>query len=165
NFSFELFVRTSKKPIKLIFNNQKPVFFVDQKASLLEKHADYKLLNLTNFEGRPVAAVYAQNLNELESLKQTAQTLGVRSYEQDVSPIERFLMERFIQRELEIEVSDETQDVFINPVIRKASNVKIPFIYMSLDIETGVKGELYSVALDYGDTFREKREGTVLMVG
>lgn len=164
NFSFELFGRAAFGPFKIIINNQKPVFFVDSEAKLVSDHLDHKQINLTQFDGRKVAALYSQNFNEFERLKEKALSLGIRTFEQDVPLIERFLMERFIFREIEFE-GESGESLFINPNIRGVKGLNTSFIYTSLDIETGVNGELFSIALDYGDTHKTKRDGIVLMVG
>ena len=90
--------------------------------------------------------------NELQDLfkgKDTLSQAGIRTYEADVRSTERYLMERFIYGQVEIVGKGENIGglwVFKNPEL-KSAGYKPQFKVLSLDIETGMKGELYSIGL------------------
>ena len=106
---------------------------------------------MTAFDGSPVDAIYFRTQNDLYRARDRLQAQGTPTFEADVRPEERFLMERFIHGGIEIE--GEFRQVggirqFVDPRMR--SNAFQPeFSILSLDIETGQKGQLYSIACHF----------------
>ena len=90
---------------------------------------------------------------------------GIRTCEADVRSTERYLMERFIFGQVEIIGKGESIDglwVFKNPEV-KSAKYNPQFKVLSLDIETGMKGELYSIAIHQKSASEDIKQ--VFMVG
>ncbi len=76
---------------------------------------------------------------------------GIKTFEADIRPEDRFLMERFIQGHIEINGFCQLRAGllrFTDPVIYP-TDFQARFSVLSLDIETGQKGELYSIACHF----------------
>ncbi|MBT4792106.1 MAG: DNA polymerase II, partial [Halobacteriovoraceae bacterium] len=82
-------------------------------------------------------------------IKEYCEQNSIRTYEIDILPTERFLMERFINSQVEFTGEFSQKDnlrIFVNPQVRKC-NAHISFSSLSVDIETGQNGSLYSIGL------------------
>lgn len=166
-YPLQIFVTSQEGPALLRFNNQEPLFFVGNDCpslggSLVKRE---KNLPLKSFDGEGVKALYFDSLKKLYEARDKVSGMGKRSYENDIRPEARFLMERFINGPIEFDGSFETKGnlkIFNNPQVQKAV-YKPCFSTMSLDIETGRDDSLYSVGLSYaeGDVVKE----VVYMVG
>jgi DNA polymerase-2 len=120
---------------------------------------------MSDFEGREVDALYFATQREMLRARDVLRKGGVRVYESDISPPDRFLMERMIHGGVDVTGSSEEVDglqVFRDPSI-KAAEVQPSLSTMSFDIETGRRGELYSIA--YQHRHADAEECRVLMVG
>lgn len=160
------FGRDENGPFKLVFPNQKVVFFIaaETKFSPNEIQFERKKSNLKSFNHKLVDTIYLNKYSDLQKAKDYCQINGVRSYEVDILPTERFLMERFIHSQVEFQgefIQENGLRIFTNPEIRKGHS-KIEFSNLSLDIETGVKGELYSIGLHY--KYQNEMKNLVLML-
>jgi DNA polymerase II len=143
-------------PFLIIVDNQKPLFFIPRSLSLPEGiRADRKAVELVNFYREPVDCLYFNTKREFYAGRELLKEKGIPLFESDVTLPERFLMERFIRGGVEIEGEVHVQSgrnghgelaVYRNPVLR-ASTFKPDFRLISLDIETGQQGELYSIAV------------------
>lgn len=92
-------------------------------------------------------AVYFKNSRDLIQVKQILKERGSTCFESDVFPEERYLMERFITGSISIEGSSYLKngiDYFCNPKI-KPDSYKPEFKVLSMDIETGRDGSVYSI--------------------
>lgn len=144
---------TGKNAFKLIFTNQNLIFFIESLSSFTPPIKEYKRkeTQLKTFAHKQVDTIYIQNNKDLRIVKEYCQDKGIRTFELDILPTERFLMERFINSQLEFvgEVK-KSQNLLIyeNPQIRP-TNFDLNFSSLSIDIETGIKGELYSIGLYY----------------
>ncbi len=116
-----------------------------------------KQTELKTFEKLPVDALYFANSKELKDFRQRLESNGVRTYEADIRSAERYLMERFIFGNIVVSLPSDFDDSKLlennrhiklrNPEVRPLQLGFMPkFKVMSLDIETGQKGELYSIA-------------------
>ncbi|MCO4753702.1 MAG: DNA polymerase II, partial [Bacteriovoracaceae bacterium] len=160
-YPLEIYGTSDEGSFLLRFDNQDPLFFVGQSAKLnsdlgLSKSKD---LELTTFEGEKVKALYFQNLQKLYEGRDKLSQSGIRTYENDIRPESRFLMERFINGSLEFAGEYVTQGnlrVYTNPQV-KSCWYRPTFSTLSLDIETGMDGSLYSIGLSYtkGDTQKD----------
>ncbi|MEC7181363.1 MAG: 3'-5' exonuclease, partial [Bdellovibrionota bacterium] len=122
-------------------------------------------LKLKNFSGQDADALYFKTQKDLFKAKDTLSQSGTRTYEADVRSTERYLMERFIFGQVEIIGKGENTDglwVFKNPEV-KSAKYKPRFKVLSLDIETGMKGELYSIAVHQKSASEDIKQ--VFMVG
>lgn len=153
-------------PFELRFTNNQPLFFVERSGQFsLPSGVERKQVDLKNFQGNAVDCLYFQTYDQLIKTREDLNAKGVRTFEADVRPPERFLMERFINGSVEIQGQAENENgklVFHNPSLRKASFTPSLEI-CSLDIETSMGNDLFSIALhQYG---RREEKKIVFMVG
>ena len=140
-------------PVALVFDETQPLFFVarQEKLPALEDPFERKPVALTAYTGEPIDALYFKTQRALRQAADRFQATGVRHFEADVRPAERFLMERFINARVRV-VGESFQrnglTTFLNPKV-KAGRFEPPELnIVSLDIETGVSdGLLYSIAV------------------
>ena len=150
---------TGEKRFKLIFEKQKIVFFILKNSSFSPPKVtfDRKSGGLKNFNHEEVDTIYLNKLSDLQIIKDYCETNGIRTFELDIKPEERFLMERFIKGEVlfkgESKLSSHNLETYFNPEI-KASKVTTPLSVLCVDIETGVDGSLYSIGYEYRDKKR-----------
>ncbi|MBX7059775.1 MAG: DNA polymerase II [Leptospirales bacterium] len=140
-------------PVELRFEQQSAVFFVPRRAQLDQRalRCRRKAVELKSFDGESVDALYFQSEGDLRRARAILREAGVQCLEDDVSLLDRFLMERFLCGAVSFEAEegdDLGRRVFLNPRL-KPGRVRTALSALSLDIETGVKsGALYSIAVD-----------------
>lgn len=154
-------------PVEVIFSNSKPVFFIERNASLPQIPFPYKRkeVKLKNFKNIDVDCLYFQTQRDLKKAELILSENNIKTYEADINPSKRFLMERFINVEAKISgeaVTTEGMLRFVNPKIEPAQT-KINFKISSLDIETGIDNTIYSIALH--TTFQGMEIKKVFMKG
>ena len=154
------------KPFVIKFTQQKIVFFIQRSAKFNPPNIKFerKSGNLKSFSHDEVDTIYLNSYKDLNAIKPYCEVNGIRTYELDILPTERFLMERFINGTFELQ--GDTHNIngiltYINPQIRAAKS-RVELSLISLDIETGVNGDLYSVAMSY--EFANERKNIVLML-
>jgi len=140
-------------PFEIIVTDNRPLFFIRRTSVLPEKfvRCERWKVKLAAFDGGPVDVLYFQTQNELFKARQQLRESGVKTFESDIRPEERYLMERFIYGSVDIQGpchSEKGRLQFINPRIRKGV-YRPAFSVLSLDIETGQKGQLYSIACHF----------------
>lgn len=150
-------------PVLIIVDQSKPVFFIDrgEKLPALDCPLERKPVGLKTLTGRPVDAVYFNNQRDLRIAADRFHATGVRHFEPEVRPTERFLMERFIQAGVEIEGEAQLENglhVFRNPKLKPA--MVVPALDVaSIDIETGVTFDmLLSIAVHQTGPGGEKKK-------
>ena len=151
--------------IRVVFTAEKSVFFIDKGTSIGDVKGHRKPLKLKSFQGREVDGLYFDTYLEAVRARGELEKLGVRTYENDVRTDERFLMERFINGSVEVNgqvAFVEGVKTYVNPEITSAE-YRPRFSMLSLDIETGIGGELYSIAYHYKSDNDEKK--LVHMIG
>lgn len=139
-------------PVEIIIDRIKTVFFVNRNVQLPDLNVQYerKEVQLKSFGGNDVDALYFFTNYDL---KQTAELLhknDITTYESDVDPVKRFLMERGINAQIRVTgepIQKNRLTVFKNPKVEPChSNPQ--FKVFSLDIETGSKpNQIYSIAV------------------
>jgi DNA polymerase II len=153
--------------VKLIFKN-KPVFFIDHEVDKLNLPYSHmrKDVKLKSFSLKPVDAIYFNTQFELLKAAELLNTQSITTYESDLAPAKRFLMEKGINAQVKIEGEYSIQGnvlIFPNPKIsptKYSPNLKIA----SLDIETNVKDDsIYSYAIHF--THFEKEINIVRVLG
>lgn len=155
-------------PVEFIISNVKPVFFIDRNASLdgLSIRFLRKNLNLKSFTGVDVDVLYFDTMRDLKKASEYCKSKNLLTYETDVDPARRFLMERFINAQVNLSGTGVTRGKiisFLNPQI-KPVEVKPEFKIVSLDIETGThSNSLYSIACHA--TWQQEEEKIVFMLG
>jgi len=157
------FIGTSNElgTVELIFSNN-PVFFVEHK-SVIEKLSvpfNRKEVDLKNFDEKKVDALYFNSQRDLRTSIEEIESMGIKTYESDVDPARRFLMERFINAQVQVEgISEKGGNLhsFNNPKIEPCE-VTPKLLVASIDIETGTQNtKLYSVAVHLSGKTEEKK--------
>ena len=149
-----VFYGTSKElgTVEIIFSRVKPVFFVENNSQIDGIEGLYlrKEVDLKTFKGEKVDAIYFRTQKDLKVSLQTLDSQNVKTYEADVDPLRRFLMERFINAQMNVEGEFTKKNrlvSFANPKIKPCNTVPT-FKVISIDIETGMKNSiLYSIAV------------------
>jgi DNA polymerase-2 len=160
----ELWLATDQKPIQLIIPQQTAVCFfsesdTDKVSSCLLKFpaSTIKTLDLKNSHGEKVSALYCQQRSQLLEIVTLLRIQGVKVWEDDIKPVDRFLMERFVTSSLEVVHTQSVQD---NPNYQKlisqqikSCQIKPALRCISLDIETSLDNQdLYSIGV-YSEDF------------
>lgn len=111
---------------------------------------DLRPLALADFSHRPVLGLYCTQYRQLMKLDKRLRERGVDVYEADVRPPERYLMERFITAPVFYDgvQAGPNPQVLVDGHLKPAQGYRPRLRTVSLDIETTMKGELYSIALE-----------------
>ncbi|MDZ7925335.1 MAG: 3'-5' exonuclease [Marinagarivorans sp.] len=170
--TLELWCASDDGPVCMEITRQEAVFFIaaseaEPAFKLLGKH-NYRIgeARLKNYLNEPVLPLYFLSYLYARDAQQLLNNAGVRTWEADIRPVERYLMERFITGSLNIHAHASTQSTqqhgisfFQNPQFNR-SNYKPALRLVSIDIETNMEASaLYSIAV-YSD-----QASIVFMVG
>ncbi len=146
---------TSRKgPFKIIITNPRPVFFVKRKTGIPDLQGlSTRDLDLKSFDRQGVKGLYFDSFDHYYKGRRELHSRGITTFESDVWPADRYLMERFIHTGVEITgapspdpAGQENLTVWINPKLAPIDYNPV-LKWLSMDIETGQHGELYSIAL------------------
>ena len=121
-------------------------------------------LALAGLEGIPVDGLYFRTLKDYREARLRLSEMGIRMWESDVRPEDRYLMERFIAGSVRVRGAMHREGglrIFDNPGL-SPSDWRPGLSTLSLDIETGRDGTLYGIALDYADGTNRFRRAAVL---
>lgn len=160
---------TDEGPVQLIMEPEESVFFIAEASleralqalgnGLLNRWAN---ISLDTFDGDKAVAFYFKTQKQLTFARARLEQVGIRAFEADIRPTDRYLMERFICGAMESSGAAESCQGYtrcLNPAIRPMDytpRLKV----VSLDIETSWNEHiLYSIAI-YGEGLRK-----VFMVG
>lgn len=153
---------SGSRPVEVVINNFRPVFFIERSAQLpVEGLPKYERtpVELKNFFNAPVDALYFRGEHDLRRAREVLPKLGIRTFESDVHPCERYRMERFLSGAVQVELNEPLTPPasrtnralrLINPRVRPApaGDDAVDLVVASIDIETGVSsGQLYSIAV------------------
>ena len=136
-------------PFKIIIDNKSPLFFI-KRSTVLPNNLTFKErkeVPLQSFTNEDVDALYFNSNNDLFSGRKILKDGGFKCYESDVIAEERYLMERFIYGSVEITGESKLENkllTFINPQLTPCK-FKPHFTVLSMDIETGRDGTIYSI--------------------
>lgn len=166
----ELWVSTAQGPMRLHIKDQSPVWFIETKDSstvqkmAMKHHISIRLkpLPLKTFTQEPVSACYLSNQKQSQTFEGDVVAQNIPVYESDIRLVDRYLMERFIQGEIEFDGTYSVANGFTQVDFAKcrAGKDSVPKLkVVSLDIECSELGVLYSVGLD---CLEDRR---VIMVG
>ena len=143
-------------------NTIKPYFFVQEKdaekhARLLSKYTVGKT-SLTTFKHVPVIRVIAQNQQELNKLTEVLHKMEVDTFEADVKPHTRFLIDHNLFGSVNIEgnptSSERIDSIYEEPEISHAI-LQPKLKVLSLDIESSKSGEgLFCIGL-FGENYEK----------
>lgn len=157
------FIGTSDElgTVELIFPNN-PVFFIERKSIISNLSVPYnrKVVDLKSFNEKEVDALYFNSQRDLRTASEELERMSITTFEADVDPARRFLMERFINAQVQIDgVGRQKNNLasFTNPKIEPCEFTPKLSI-ASIDIETGAQNsQLYSVAVHLSGKAEEKK--------
>ncbi len=142
---------SSHGPFEIIISDSRPLFFIEKEATLPSglPTCQRKALKLKSFQGKPVDALYFNTLKDFQEAKDSFHQNGLRTFEADVRTPERYLMERFIYGSIEFFGEFENKNgllIYRDPKIKRGS-YDPDFNVLSLDIETSMGNDLFSIGL------------------
>jgi DNA polymerase-2 len=146
--------------VEVIIDNQKPLFFIPRQAALppAVRPAERRKVPLRNFDSEEVDALYFHTQRALRQAANIFKRAKIPTFEADIKPDRRYLMERFINAQAGVAgeaVRNGKRLSFTNPQITPAEIIP-DFTLLSLDIETGVDSDLlYSIAVHLLHTAQE----------
>ncbi|WP_236701216.1 DNA polymerase II [Thalassomonas viridans] len=174
-----LWLKTAQGAVKLLIENEQSVFFVtNEQAPFAQKLlneqqiplAKISPLSLKTFGQEEVTGFYFNTMRDFYSARDCLKTGGVKCYEDDFRPDDRYLMERFITAGISF-IGDEciyqvkngnspgNQYLEVANARCRPQQVDIPLVMISVDIECAMDGALYSIGA-YSDTCQK-----VFMIG
>lgn len=154
--------------VEVLITNFKPFFFIEKNTILenFEIPSIRKEAKLKTFSGNPVDVIYFNTKKDLSYALEIFESKNIKTYEADIDPVKRFLMERNINAQFEISGKPHSKNNltrFVNPKI-KACEINPVFKIASIDIETSPRGNsLYSIAVHL--TKNSEEEKKVFMIG
>lgn len=154
-------------PVEFIIDTVKPVFFISREITSLNLPFQFtrREVKLKSFDFRDVDALYFRTRKDLKAAADLLHSQSIQTFESDVDPVRRFLMERFINAQIKLTgecAKEENSLKFINPKVEPCE-FDPEFRVASIDIETGIKdGTLYSIAADVSG--RGGKEKVVFML-
>ena len=107
--------------VEMTFSNN-PVFFIENKSIITSLSVPFnrKEVDLKNLEEKKVDALYFNSQRDLRTAEEELGRMGVKTFESDIDPARRFLMERFINAQVQVDGSfNEKKNLasFSNPKI------------------------------------------------
>jgi len=161
----DLWFRAAEKSVKVEVKGQRAIFFIQQSDAqqadnLLSRLPAYeiKALELKSFDDVPVSGVYFLSQQNLYQARDVLQKNGIRCFEADIKPTDRFLTERFITGPVTIH-ADQADNIIYNPKLLPAEFHPC-FTVLSIDIETD-----YSSNKIFSISFVSKVKSLTLMIG
>ena len=142
--------------------NNNPVFFAEKNAlsALTKVPFSEKEVGLKNFNHKKVDALYFNTQRDLTTAAEELNENQVKSFESDVDPCRRFLMERFINAQVKVCGKCEKKEIlssFLTPKIEPCE-VTPELLIASVDIETGANNSLlYSIAIHLSGKMDDKK--------
>ncbi len=136
---------------KIVISNFRPLFFIPRSTPghLTESAAERKQLPLRSLDGIDVDCLYFKKYSSMLNCARLLHEKAIRTFESDLYPAERYLMERMVFGGFSVEgtaVCEKGRLMYINPKIRGA-DISVSIRVLSLDIETNADTEhLYSIA-------------------
>lgn len=168
----EFWLSTPQGPLQLRVTGQQAVFFLplsqqQQAEAILADSGGWQLagVELRDFSMQPVVACYFQSQKQLRQVRDLLFARGLEPLEADISPADRFLMERYIRGGIRCRGRSTTQKHSLRLVSDEvaADSFKPVLKVVSLDIETAMQGlQLFSIAI-YSESNGEIHK-TVFMV-
>ncbi|MBN1006522.1 DNA polymerase II [Amphritea pacifica] len=166
--SFQFWLKSGDSVFPVTVPGQEGVFFVLEEdvpriESLLSSHFKnqpdlhnhwrLQSLPLKDLQQRPVYGLYSHSLTIYRQLTDLLQTYAIPMIEEDIRPVDRFLMERFIQDSARVRFNDETAKL-------QPTELEPRLTMLSVDIETTMRADrIFSIGL-YSDQLSK-----VLIVG
>jgi len=156
------FIGTSDKLgiVEMTFSNN-PVSFINSTSVITNLSVPFsrKEVELKNFNENKVDAIYFNTQRDLKTAAEELEGRGIRTFESDIDPARRFLMERFINAQVQVEgtfIKKNNLSSFSNPKIEPCEFTP-KLLIASIDIETGQNNQLYSIAIHLSGKEEEKK--------
>ncbi len=151
----DFWLATDGGPRHIRLRHQTSVAFIpaeqrERAETILRREAplDLRSLELRDFHHRPVMGLYCPQYRQLTGFEKRLKQGGVDVYEADIFPPERYMMERFITAPVVFSGDIERDGALMNGELKPAADYRPSLKLVSLDIETSVHAELYSIALE-----------------
>ena len=168
--SIVVWILSKQGPVKLISTPQKAVFFInksqiDAANRVFSEHGifcEMKPVALKSFMQEHVVSCYFSSLKHYYNAAKRLKAQHIKVYEDDIRPIDRFLMERFIKGSVWAQgrqIKSHPYPVLTDTKFKKNSDFTPQFSSLSLDIECNGEGVLFSIGLVGANI------DTVLMIG
>ncbi|WP_288345337.1 3'-5' exonuclease, partial [uncultured Pseudoalteromonas sp.] len=168
--SFVFWLWCEHGPLKVQVEHQEVVFFIPENqvsaATRLLKsqniHVRFADAKLRNFQNQSVICCYFKSLKDYYRAIQILKSSQILLFEDDVRPIDRFLMERFIKGSVWVKGEVQTRRgyrLLTNAKLKPNNEFRPYFKHISIDIECNGEGVLFSIGL-VGDGIDK-----VLMIG
>lgn len=153
--------------VEVVIDNSNPVFFIERESHIDLPGVQFsrKEIGMKSFSGELLDAVYFRTRNDMQAAAEALRAKQIRTYEADIDPVKRYLMERFINCQMSVEgeaAHNGKTLCYKNPKV-KAAEVQPSFGVLSLDIETSGDGKvLYSIAVHLQDNGKEEKKVFIL---
>lgn len=140
-----------------------PYFYIREKDyKKIKKYFEkYKVeeTKKTNFQEEKVVKVIGKNTTENNKLIEYIHKSKIDTYEADVKPVMRFIMDNNLLSSVEIEGDHEKADyidrVYTNPIVRPSDYTPTNLKVVSIDLESSkTGGELFCIGL-YGENYEK----------
>ncbi len=158
----QLFGRLDNGQSFAVMNEFTPYFFIEEsersKVKSLLKNFNVSENNFHNFAGKKVLKISGASQEEMNKLVKELHKEGIKTYESDLRPHNRFMIDNNLKAGIEIDGDYETservdrvyRDVKLSPVLY-TPKLKV----LSLDIETsGDKKELFCIGM-YSENYKK----------
>jgi DNA polymerase-2 len=147
-------ISTDDGPVRAVIHEQEAVCFVPRNTDLDPWIHNFSIerrpLELQTLNGEWVDGLYFRQQRDLQDGRRLLRARGIKLYESDIKPSDRYLMERFINGACSLSGEAIPRDGFIeyrNPRLHRAE-FEPTFKHAAIDIETeGLDGALYSIAV------------------
>jgi len=110
--------------------------------------AHWKPLPLRTFRQQPVIGLYCRQYKQLLGLERELANHDIKLLEADIRPPERYLMERFIGASVAFSGGIDRGATVIDCRVKPSADYRPALRMASLDIETSLEGDLYSIAIE-----------------
>ncbi len=155
-----LFGRLENGESFLAINEYRPYFYIkmeDKKAAKELIEAEFEETNRHNFKGEKLIKVIFTIPAELKEKREFLENKKIRTFESDILFVNRFLIDHDITASMEIEgdfkKANYVDRIYENPKLKTCEFLpKLKTV--SIDLETSMKGELYSIAI-YSEEYKK----------
>ncbi|KVM61464.1 DNA polymerase II [Burkholderia gladioli] len=151
----EFWLATGQGPRRVRLRPQESVAFLPveqgeaaERQLAGESGVELRPLALHDFRRRPVLGLYCKRHRHLGALQKRLAREGVDLYEADITPPDRYAMERFITAPVRFRGTPAGDALLVDAELKSGSDYRPALRCVSLDIETSARGELYSIALE-----------------
>lgn len=157
-------------PFELILTDHQPSYYIGKEADRNCTLGIARLnTELRSLEGKPVDRLRFANAGQARLWKERLSEISVTTYESDLKLPEKYLMDREIFAQVRLSSPRGVRSragltQWIDPKVEPVSEKIVPKLsLLSLDIETGKQGQLFSIALHFVSSDRNTTFHRVLI--